>query len=132
MLAPQPVRVVPEAFVDGGSRRRGGSEDARPRLRFGLHLGTSGSPAARRRPGTGWREIAAAAEAAGFDAIYVMDHFRQIPQIGRAWDDFLESYTTLGYLAACTRAGRGSARWSPGSRTGTSGTSARSSPRSTC
>jgi alkanesulfonate monooxygenase SsuD/methylene tetrahydromethanopterin reductase-like flavin-dependent oxidoreductase (luciferase family) len=31
-----------------------------------------------------------------------MDHFRQIPQIGRAWDDFLESYTTLGYLAACT------------------------------
>src|SRR4029077_14152457 len=48
------------------------------------------------------REIAVAAEAAGFDAIYVMDHFRQIPQVGRAWDDFLESYTTLAYLAACT------------------------------
>jgi alkanesulfonate monooxygenase SsuD/methylene tetrahydromethanopterin reductase-like flavin-dependent oxidoreductase (luciferase family) len=32
-----------------------------------------------------------------------MDHFRQIPQIGRAWDPFLESYTTLGYLAACTQ-----------------------------
>jgi alkanesulfonate monooxygenase SsuD/methylene tetrahydromethanopterin reductase-like flavin-dependent oxidoreductase (luciferase family) len=31
-----------------------------------------------------------------------MDHFRQIPQVGRAWDDFLESYTTLAYLAACT------------------------------
>jgi alkanesulfonate monooxygenase SsuD/methylene tetrahydromethanopterin reductase-like flavin-dependent oxidoreductase (luciferase family) len=31
-----------------------------------------------------------------------MDHFRQIPQVGREWDDFLESYTTLGYLAACT------------------------------
>jgi alkanesulfonate monooxygenase SsuD/methylene tetrahydromethanopterin reductase-like flavin-dependent oxidoreductase (luciferase family) len=31
-----------------------------------------------------------------------MDHFRQIPQVGRAWDDFLESWTTLGYLAACT------------------------------
>ena len=31
-----------------------------------------------------------------------MDHFRQIPQIGRAWEDFLESYTTLAYLAACT------------------------------
>jgi alkanesulfonate monooxygenase SsuD/methylene tetrahydromethanopterin reductase-like flavin-dependent oxidoreductase (luciferase family) len=31
-----------------------------------------------------------------------MDHFRQIPQIGRAWEDFLESYTALAYLAACT------------------------------
>ena len=47
-------------------------------------------------------ETARAAEAAGFDAVYVMDHFRQIPQVGRAWDDFLESYTTLAYLAACT------------------------------
>jgi F420-dependent oxidoreductase-like protein len=48
-------------------------------------------------------EVATTAESAGFDAIYVMDHFRQIPQVGRAWDDFLESYTTLGYLAACTQ-----------------------------
>nr|WP_184840919.1 LLM class flavin-dependent oxidoreductase [Kribbella solani] len=27
---------------------------------------------------------------------------RQIPQVGRAWEDFLESWTTLRYLAACT------------------------------
>ena len=31
-----------------------------------------------------------------------MDHFRQIPQVGRAWDDFLESWTTLAWLAALT------------------------------
>jgi F420-dependent oxidoreductase-like protein len=31
-----------------------------------------------------------------------MDHFVQIPQVGREWDDMLESYTTLGYLAAAT------------------------------
>jgi alkanesulfonate monooxygenase SsuD/methylene tetrahydromethanopterin reductase-like flavin-dependent oxidoreductase (luciferase family) len=31
-----------------------------------------------------------------------MDHFRQIPQIGRPWEDFLESYSTLSYLAAVT------------------------------
>jgi alkanesulfonate monooxygenase SsuD/methylene tetrahydromethanopterin reductase-like flavin-dependent oxidoreductase (luciferase family) len=31
-----------------------------------------------------------------------MDHFRQIPMMGRAWDDMLESYTTLGYLAGVT------------------------------
>jgi alkanesulfonate monooxygenase SsuD/methylene tetrahydromethanopterin reductase-like flavin-dependent oxidoreductase (luciferase family) len=31
-----------------------------------------------------------------------MDHFRQIPQLGRPWEDFLESYTTLAWLAART------------------------------
>ena len=46
--------------------------------------------------------IAAAAEAAGFDSIWVMDHFRQIPMFGPAWHDMLESYTTLAYLAAVT------------------------------
>ncbi|HEV2361806.1 MAG TPA: LLM class flavin-dependent oxidoreductase, partial [Acidimicrobiales bacterium] len=32
----------------------------------------------------------------------VMDHFRQIVQVGREWEDFLESWTTLAYLSACT------------------------------
>ena len=31
-----------------------------------------------------------------------MDHLRQIPQVGRAWDDMLEPFATLGYLAAVT------------------------------
>lgn len=97
VLTPEPVRVVPSAFVDAGAAAR--RQEERPAgLRFGLHLGAYDFPARDRLA-----EIAVAAEAAGFDAIYVMDHFRQIPQIGRAWDDFLESYTTLGYLAACTR-----------------------------
>jgi F420-dependent oxidoreductase-like protein len=72
-----------------------------PELHISLHLGSysfTGAPAASRNA---LREIAGLAEAAGFHAIYVMDHFRQIPQIGRAWEDFLESYTTLAYLAAC-------------------------------
>ena len=46
--------------------------------------------------------IAAAAEAAGFRALWVMDHFRQLPILGRAWDPMLEAYTTLAYLAAKT------------------------------
>jgi F420-dependent oxidoreductase-like protein len=102
VLAPQPVRVVPEAFATAGeavSRQ----QEMPTGLRFGLHLSTftftGGSAAAAQR----LREIAVAAESAGFDAIYVMDHFRQIPQIGRAWENFLESYTTLAYLAACTQ-----------------------------
>ena len=31
-----------------------------------------------------------------------MDHFLQIPQVGREWEDMLESHTTLGYLAGVT------------------------------
>lgn len=101
VLTPEPVRVVPAAFVAAGAAAS--RQHERPTgLRFGLHLSTftfaGGTAATARR----LREIAGAAEDAGFDAIYVMDHFRQIPQIGRAWENFLESYTTLAYLAACT------------------------------
>jgi F420-dependent oxidoreductase-like protein len=105
VLEPQPVRVVPEAFVESAPAARR-QEDRPTGLRFGLHLGAfgfDGGTAATRKQ---LAEIATAAESAGFDAIYVMDHFRQIPQVGRAWDDFLESYTTLGYLAACTESMR--------------------------
>jgi F420-dependent oxidoreductase-like protein len=102
VLTPQPVRVVPEAFVDAAPAARR-QEDRPTGLRFGLHLGTFGFTGGTAATRDRLAEIATAAEAAGFDAIYVMDHFRQIPQIGRAWDDFLESYTTLGYLAACTQ-----------------------------
>ncbi len=101
VLSPGPVRVVPKAFVAAKAAAR--RQDERPvGLRFGLHLGSFTFPGGAAATAGRLREIAAAAEAAGFDAIYVMDHFRQIPQIGRAWEDFLESYTTLGYLAACT------------------------------
>ncbi len=101
VLVPRQVRVVPEALVTVTEAAR--RQHERPTgLAFGLHLGTfafeGGTVATRER----LREIAAGAEAAGFNSIYVMDHFRQIPQVGRAWDDFLESYTTLAYLAACT------------------------------
>lgn len=98
VLTPEPVRVVAEPFAAAASAAARQLE--RPTgLRFGLHLSTFDFSADA--PST-LREIAVAAEDAGVDAIYVMDHFRQIPQVGRAWDPFLESYTTLAYLAACT------------------------------
>jgi len=101
VLRPAPVRVVPKAFVAATAAARRQQEQPTG-LRFGLHLGSFGFAGGTVATAGRLREIAAAAEAAGFDAIYVMDHFRQIPQIGRAWDDFLESYTTLAYLAAAT------------------------------
>ena len=42
------------------------------------------------------------AEAAGFDAVLVMDHFYQLPGIGTPDEPMLEAYTALGALATAT------------------------------
>lgn len=42
------------------------------------------------------------AEAAGFDSVFVMDHFYQLPMLGSPDQPMLEAYTTLGALAAVT------------------------------
>jgi F420-dependent oxidoreductase-like protein len=47
-------------------------------------------------------EIASTAEQAGFDSVWVMDHFYQIPMVGPATDPMLEAYTLLGGIAART------------------------------
>ncbi|MGZ0151149.1 LLM class flavin-dependent oxidoreductase [Kribbella sp. WER1] len=101
VLAPAAARVVPTAFVESTAARVRQAE-APVGLRFGLQLSSYTHPGGRAATATWLREVAERAEAAGFDSIYVMDHFRQIPQVGRAWEDFLESWTTLGYLVACT------------------------------
>lgn len=47
-------------------------------------------------------ELATAAEEAGFDSVWVMDHFLQIPVVGTKQEPMLEGYTTLAALAART------------------------------
>jgi len=46
--------------------------------------------------------IAQRAEAAGFDSLWVMDHFFQIPGVGPVEYDMLEAYTALGFAAGKT------------------------------
>ncbi|MDH6246557.1 LLM class F420-dependent oxidoreductase [Mycobacterium sp. OTB74] len=60
--------------------------------------------------GTGVNELfptviaqAQEAEAAGFDTVFVMDHFYQLPTIGAPEEPMLEAYTTLGALATATQ-----------------------------
>jgi F420-dependent oxidoreductase-like protein len=48
-------------------------------------------------------ELAQAAEEAGYDSLWVMDHFFQIRSLGPVTDPMLEAYTTLGYLAGVTQ-----------------------------
>jgi F420-dependent oxidoreductase-like protein len=47
--------------------------------------------------------MAVAAEEAGFDSVWVMDHFFQLPAMGGPDQPMLEAYTLLGALAARTR-----------------------------
>ena len=42
------------------------------------------------------------AEAAGFDSVFVMDHFYQLPMLGSPDQPMLEAYTALGGLATAT------------------------------
>ena len=105
--SPEPVVVVPAALT----KRRGRTDPMvatasaqRPPddIRVGLHLSSFDWPGGRERLGEHLRSIAADAEAAGVDQIWVMDHLRQIPQVGAAWADLPEPYTTLAWLAALT------------------------------
>ena len=48
-------------------------------------------------------DIATTAERAGFDSVYVMDHFYQLPLLGPPNDPMMEAYTLLSALAARTR-----------------------------
>jgi F420-dependent oxidoreductase-like protein len=47
--------------------------------------------------------LASTAEKAGFDSVWVMDHFYQLPNIGPRTDPMLEGYATLAAIAARTR-----------------------------
>ncbi|MXW88975.1 MAG: LLM class flavin-dependent oxidoreductase, partial [Acidimicrobiaceae bacterium] len=49
---------------------------------------------------------AATAENSGFDSLWVMDHFHQIPPMGSDHEPMLEPYTLLAALAPWTRTAR--------------------------
>ena len=50
-------------------------------------------------PAAWLRDVALAADEAGFAGIALMDHLIQIPQVGRAWEPIPEPWVTLGLLA---------------------------------
>jgi F420-dependent oxidoreductase-like protein len=51
-------------------------------------------------------EIAKTADEAGFESLWVMDHFFQIPNVGQVDEPMLEGYSALSFMAACTRRAR--------------------------
>lgn len=96
VLTPAPIQRVPEHLVASVA-----PADTRPPVegvRFGLHVSSFGWDDVA----GGLGSVAARAEAAGFDGLWVMDHLRQIPQVGRDWDPMLDPYAALAWVAART------------------------------
>ena len=110
VLVEQPVALVAPSMV---AAQREAAEDraARPGHRFGLVVNRFDWGEDRSGMAMRLASIASRAETAGFDDLWVMDHFRQIPQVGRQWEDIPEAYTTLAFP------GR-SDQWDPGNTGG--------------
>lgn len=99
VLTPGAVHHVPEHLVATTVALPDPTRSTEPgAIRFGLHVSSFGWDDIA----GGLRGAAERAEAAGFDSLWVMDHLRQIPQVGRDWDPMLECYTALAWLAAIT------------------------------
>ncbi len=96
-----PVEVVPRPLYEAPLDARRQEEDPMT-MRFGLQVGRFTWPGGPAETARRLAAIARAAEDVGFSSLSVMDHFVQIPQVGREWEDVLESTATLGYLAAST------------------------------
>ncbi|HEX5095385.1 MAG TPA: LLM class flavin-dependent oxidoreductase, partial [Acidimicrobiia bacterium] len=101
VLEPAIVRIAP-AHVAKTVELEARQAEAPVGMVFGLQIPAYTWPGGPHEMQWRLRSIARAAEDAGFASIWVMDHFRQIPSFGPAWDDMLESYTTLAFLAGVT------------------------------
>jgi F420-dependent oxidoreductase-like protein len=72
-------------------------------MKVGLQIPYLSWPGGAPALGADLANIARTAEDAGFDSIWMMDHFFQIPGVGRPEQEMVEGYTTLGYIAGVTK-----------------------------
>jgi F420-dependent oxidoreductase-like protein len=69
-------------------------------VKIGLQINRFDWPGGTTAIGPTLARIVRSADDAGFDSLWVMDHFFQIRGIGPAEDPMLEGWTTLGFMAA--------------------------------
>jgi len=72
-------------------------------VKVGLQIPSFTWPGGNAEIGATLGRIVETADAAGFDSLWVMDHFFQIRGVGPVTDPMLEGWTTLGYMAAHSR-----------------------------
>ncbi|MDN2496254.1 LLM class F420-dependent oxidoreductase [Nocardia nova] len=84
------------------AQTQGSGSAGKRRIRLGYQMPHFSHAASARELFPSVIEQARAAEAAGFDAAFVMDHFYQLPNLGAPEEPMLEAYTALGALATAT------------------------------
>ena len=72
-------------------------------MRVGLQIPIFSWPGGPAEIAAKLAEIARTADDVGFDSVWVMDHFFQIPLVGPAEMDMLEGYSALSFIAGVTR-----------------------------
>ena len=72
-------------------------------MRIGLQVPSFTWPGGALEIGANFAAIARAADDAGFASFWVMDHFFQIPMVGPAEREMLESYSALSFAAGVTK-----------------------------
>lgn len=72
-------------------------------MKLGLHIAATDWEGGPRQLGSKLAEVVQATEAAGFDAISVVDHVWQSPYLDGPEKNEIEGYTALGFIAAHTR-----------------------------
>jgi F420-dependent oxidoreductase-like protein len=92
--------VAPDLVAAPAAAAR--QEESPMALEFGLQVPRFGWPGGPAETAARLAEVAVAAEDAGFASLWLMDHFLQIPPVGPHWEDMLDSWTTLGFLAGRT------------------------------
>jgi F420-dependent oxidoreductase-like protein len=75
-------------------------------MKLGLDIADFTWPAGSAKLGSSLADIARTADQAGFDSIWVMDHFWQIRMNGPEYHEMLEGYSALAYMAAVTKRAR--------------------------
>ena len=75
-------------------------------MKIGIQIDSFTFPGGAADIGPTLGRIVRDADEAGFDSIWVMDHFFQIRGVGPVTDPMLEGWTTLGFVAAQTQRAR--------------------------
>lgn len=75
-------------------------------MKFGLQISSFTWPGGPEAIAPTLARIVRTADDAGFDSIWVMDHFLQIRSVGRPEEPMLEGMTTLGWMAAQSQRAR--------------------------
>jgi alkanesulfonate monooxygenase SsuD/methylene tetrahydromethanopterin reductase-like flavin-dependent oxidoreductase (luciferase family)/predicted kinase len=94
---PARVRVVPAPFIE-----RQPVSSGQTGLKIELAISRFNWPGGAAEMRDRLSALAHEAEQVGVTGIWLMDHYRQIPQVGAAWEDLPELISTLGFLAGVT------------------------------